>query len=330
MEPYSQESIVVLSGLEAVRRRPGMFIGGIGPAGLHNLLWEIVGNAVDEHLRGRASYVRVQINGDAISVDDDGCGIPVDPCPHDPAKSVLELVLTTLHGSVGFRPEHVHVGPNLFGAGAAVVNALSERLDAEVWRNGRHYQQRYARGVALGPVRDVGPAMRNGTRITFRPDFTIFEPGTWQRARIKRRLREIAAMCSSFTTILDHTAVRCPDGLADHVRYLARHARPLCEPLRIVGARDGVEVEVAVLWTDAERPCVRGFVGTSQTRCGTHIEGLAEGLRRFATGVYVAWYPIKDPKPVARFHSAVAAVAGPRLLRAEVMLRRPVVPRSTR
>lgn len=278
MEQYSEDSIVVLPELEAVRRRPGMYVGGLGSAGLHHMVWEIVGNAVDEHLRGHASYVRVEIDGDAISVEDDGRGIPVESCPQDPAKSMLEVYLTTLHGSVAFRPDHVHVAPGLIGVGAAIVSALSERLDVDVWRGGRHHHQSYARGVALGPVRDLGPARRTGTRMTFRPDFTIFQPCTWRRARIKRRLREIAAMCSTFTTILDNTAMRCPDGLADHVRYLGRRARPLCAPVRIVGSQDGVDVEVALLWTDAPRSCVRGFVGTGPTPTGTHVEGLAQGM----------------------------------------------------
>jgi len=173
LESYSEQSIVVLSGLEAVRRRPGMYIGGTGSAGLHHMLWEIVGNSVDEHLRGHASYVRVEIEGDAISVEDDGRGIPVDPHPQDPARSVLEVVLTTLHASADFRADHVHVSPGLVGVGAPVVNALSERLDAEVWRDGRHHQQSYARGIPLGPVRELGRATRTGIRITFRPDFTI-------------------------------------------------------------------------------------------------------------------------------------------------------------
>jgi len=278
LESYSEQSIVVLSGLEAVRRRPGMYIGGTGSAGLHHMLWEIVGNSVDEHLRGHASYVRVEIEGDAISVEDDGRGIPVDPHPQDPARSVLEVVLTTLHASADFRADHVHVSPGLVGVGAPVVNALSERLDAEVWRDGRHHQQSYARGIPLGPVRELGRATRTGIRITFRPDFTILDPGAWRRSRIKRRLREIAAMCPAFTTILDHSAVRCPNGLADHARYLARRARPLCAPVRITGSRDGVDVDAALLWTDAARPCIRGFVGTSPTRAGTHLQGLGLGM----------------------------------------------------
>src|SRR5262245_53752207 len=108
------ESIVVFAGLEGVRRRPGMYIGGLGPAGLHQMLWELVGNAVDEHLRGHASYLRVTIDGDAISVEDDGRGVPVDPHPHDTAKSILEVVLTVLHAGSPFRPDHVHVAPALF------------------------------------------------------------------------------------------------------------------------------------------------------------------------------------------------------------------------
>lgn len=307
-DSYNADSIVVISALEGIRRRPGMYIGGVGAEGLHHMLWEIVGNAVDEHLRGHASYVRVTIDGAAISVEDDGRGIPVDPVPDEPALSVLELVLTRLHAGSGYRRDHVHLCTNLYGVGAAAVTALSERLDAEVWRDGRHYQQSFARGVALGPVRDLGPADRTGTRITFVPDFTILENTAWNRSAIKRRLREIAAAQPRLTAILDHSAVRYPGGMVDHVRYLARNRRLLAAPLGISGVRDDVAIEVALAWTDAPRGDVRGFVGMSRARRGTHVRGLADGLRgafaaldpaRFATVYPAAFAEVIDPGLIA-------------------------------
>jgi len=262
---YDVSTIQVLSFPEAVRRRPGMYLGGTDATARHHLLWEVVGNAVDEHLAGHASYVRVTIAGDAIAVDDDGRGIPAE---------AIEVVLTRMHAGSGFRRDHVHLARSQRGVGIAPVNALCEALTAEVWRDGRWVRQRFARGVPLGPVEDLGPADRTGTRIMLVPDRTIFAPAAWNRLAVARRLRELAALVP-ITTILDHDAFRCPDGLADHARYLARGE---LAPLRVRGQRDGIAVEAAVGWTADDRARVRGFVGCAPASRGTHLDGLADGL----------------------------------------------------
>src|SRR4051794_41261598 len=172
---YNAESITVLEGLEAVRRRPGMYIGGVDKAGLHHLLWEIVDNAVDEVMNGHASRIVVTLHADGktVSVADNGRGIPVDIHPKT-GKSALEVIFTTLHAGGKFDNDAYKVAGGLHGVGASVVNALSKSLVAEVRRDGVVYSQRYRRGKALGPVEPGEPARGTGTTITFTPDPEIF------------------------------------------------------------------------------------------------------------------------------------------------------------
>ncbi len=263
---FEEHEIQVLTFVDAVRKRPGMYFGDVDRGAMHNLLWELVGNAIDEHRAGFGSFVRVAIDGDAITIEDDGRGIPPE---------ALEIVMTRGHaGSAAFRKEHVHLRRGLMGVGVAAVNALCAHLEIEVRRDGRRHAQSFARGIALDPVHDVGPCDRTGTRITFVPDFTILAPAAWDRAVISRRLREIAAMTPRLTVILDHHAVRCPDGLVDHVRYLAERA---VQPFAIAGHCDGIGVEAAIAWTGRERPLIRGYVGMAPAN-GEHVEGLIAGI----------------------------------------------------
>jgi DNA gyrase subunit B len=265
--PMGGGSIEVLTGLEAVRRRPGMYIGDTDDgSGLHHLLWEVVGNSVDEHLAGYASYVRVRLGHGWASVEDDGRGIPTEPLPD--GASALEAVMTRLHAGTNKRP-HVHIGAGMHQVGVAVVNALSSSLDAEVWRDGRAYRMRFARGEPLARVEDLGPTVRSGTRVTFEPDFTIFKERRWDRAVIRERMHELAATSSRLTTIFDGECFRCPDGLAELTGG---------EPVHLRSSRDGIDVEVALAWTDAPDTIVRGFVGMCRGD-GTHVLGLKAGLR---------------------------------------------------
>jgi DNA gyrase subunit B len=271
-DSYNAESITVLKGLEAVRRRPGMYIGDTtGGQGMHALLWLVVSGAVEEHVHGNASYVRVTIrNDDSVVVEDDGPGISVDPTRIEPELSVLEARVTRLHGGAGSAGR---------GHELPIVNALSARLEVQVWRGGRRFAQSYAAGDTRGPVHDLGPTSRTGARITFTPDFSLLERRPWDRPAIARHLREIAALEPRLTTILGHRAFRCPAGLEDHVRFLGRHERPQQrDPVVIAGVRDGVGVRAALLWTAAARARVRGFVNHRRVPRGTHLRGLADGL----------------------------------------------------
>src|SRR5512144_126628 len=173
---YTAKSITVLEGLEAVRRRPGMYIGGVDKAGLHHLLWEIVDNSVDEVMNGHATriVVTLEADGKTISVADNGRGIPVDKHPKT-GRSALEVIFTVLHAGGKFDNDAYKVSGGLHGVGASVVNALSERLDLEIWRNGNVYQQSYERGIPVKALEVTGTTQRRGTKVTFRPDPQIFE-----------------------------------------------------------------------------------------------------------------------------------------------------------
>ena len=277
MTAYETPStIVVLQGLEAIRRRPGMYVGDVDVSGLHNMLWEVIDNLVDEHLHGTATYVRVQIDGDTVIAEDDGSGIPVDRIPHEPTISELEAAFTRMSSHF-----FIHRSPHQRSFfGLAVANALSASLEVEVWRDGRTYRQRHERGVPRTPVEDIGPTSRTGTRVTFTPDFTVFARHAWDVAAVARRLRSLAALTPGLTLIGPRGACRYPDGLVDHARHLAGSAARLHrDPIHLRGAHDGIEVEAALLWTD--RPAARGvgFVNRQPSR-GTHIQGLSAGVRR--------------------------------------------------
>jgi len=316
VDEYDGSAITVLRGLEAVRRRPGMYIGDTEDgSAMHHMLWEVVGNGVGQHLAGHASYLRVAFHDDgAVSVEDDGEGIPVASRSHDRAVTILETVMTQLASGSRFAP--VDIADRLWGPGLAVVNALSTRLVVEVCRDGRRHVQEYAAGEALGPVRDLGATDRRGTRITFTPDFSILRRRPWDRALVARRLRELAALSPRLTTILDDSAFRCPAGLADLVRFLARGQPPLHdEPVRICGARGEVGVEAVLLWTGGTRTRVRGFVGRAPVRRGTHLDGLADGLfhafvaldpARFALVNRPAFREVLRPGLVAAVHVRLA------------------------
>src|SRR3990172_5170532 len=168
--PYTAEQIQVLEGLEGVRKRPAMYIGSTGPDGLHHLLYEVVDNSVDEALAGRCSEIQVVLHTDgSASVLDDGAGIPVDPVPRI-GKPAVEVVLSTLHAGGKFGGGGYKISGGLHGVGVSVVNALSEWLEVEVWRDGKTWKQRFARGKKTGPLQVVGSARKTGTRVTFRPD----------------------------------------------------------------------------------------------------------------------------------------------------------------
>src|SRR3954470_20688532 len=186
---YDARSITVLEGLEAVRRRPGMYIGGVDKDGLHHLLWEIVDNSVDEVMNGHATRIVVTLGSDGrtISVSDNGRGIPVDNVAKT-GKSALEVIFTTLHAGGKFDNDAYKVAGGLHGVGASVVNALSKSLTAEVRRDGTTYSQKYRRGKPLGPVEPGEPARGTGTTVTFTPDPEVFRDASFNAKKIAERL----------------------------------------------------------------------------------------------------------------------------------------------
>src|SRR6266511_2255653 len=188
---YGADKIRVLEGLEAVRTRPAMYIGSTGPSGLHHLVYEVVDNSIDEALAGFCDQINVTIHIDGtVTVIDNGRGIPVDR--HASGKSAAEVVLTVLHAGGKFDNDSYKVSGGLHGVGVSVVNALSEALDLEIWRNGQVYTQSYERGIPVAELEITGTTKRRGTKITFRPDAQVFESTAFSFDTLAQRLRELA------------------------------------------------------------------------------------------------------------------------------------------
>ena len=284
---YNADSITVLEGLEAVRRRPGMYIGGVDKAGLHHLIWEVVDNAVDEVMNGHATRIVVMLEADGktISVSDNGRGIPVDIHPKT-GKSALEVIFTTLHAGGKFDNDAYKVAGGLHGVGASVVNALSSQLVATVRRDGYSYRQSFRRGKPDGPVERGEPARGTGTTVVYTPDPEIFLDASYDEKEIAERLDVKTylnkGLVIEFVDRRANTRVefRHDGGVADFLE--AVNANPKVANLPFVLERDDAELRchVALVWTEATVENVRSFVNTIPTRDGgTHEHGLREAVR---------------------------------------------------
>src|SRR6266446_6565497 len=284
---YGAESIKVLEGLEAVRKRPGMYIGDTAERGLHHLVTEIVDNSVDEALAGFCTEINVVIlSDDRISVEDNGRGIPVDMHPTE-KRSALEVVHTVLHAGGKFEKSAYKVSGGLHGVGASVVNALSEEFEVEVHKNGRIYFQRYERGAPKMKVEERGATKTTGTKTTFSPDPKIFPEIHFKYELIARYLREMAYLNAGLKVKLADERIgkieefHYEGGIAEYVATLTQGNEPLHEPIFFKGVRDGVDVEVALQWTDAVREVVFTYANNIHTiEGGTHLSGLKSALTR--------------------------------------------------
>lgn len=289
---YDASHIQVLEGLEAVRKRPSMYIGSTDSRGLHHLVYEVVDNSIDEALAGFCTKIDVAINPDgSVTVIDNGRGIPIDPHPVH-KKSALEVVMTILHAGGKFDKNTYKVSGGLHGVGVSVVNALSEWTEVEVSRDGKKYFQRYIRGKPESDVREIGTSDTTGTKTTFKPDTKIFETTDFQYDILLNRLRELAFLNRGLTITLRD--LRSPEGQAEtfnysggiveFVRYLNIKKQPLHpEPIYFERQRDDMVVEIAMQYTNSYNENVYSFANNINTHeGGTHIIGFKTALTRVA------------------------------------------------
>ena len=306
---YGADQIQILEGLEAVRKRPGMYIVSTSARGLHHLVYEIVDNAVDEALAGYCKNIEVTINPDnSITVEDDGRGIPVG-MNHKAGKSALEVVYTVLHAGGKFGGGGYKVSGGLHGVGASVVNALSTKLSVEVYKDGQIYSQSYKIGKPDEPVKVIGKcsAEKHGTKVTFHPDPTIFEDTVYDYDTLKQRLRETAFLTKGLRIVLSDARVdpvhthefHYAGGIKEFVTYLNKSKEALYpEVIYCEGTRDGVYVEVAMQHNDSYNDATYSFVNNIITpEGGTHLAGFRNALTKTFNTYARANKILKDTEP---------------------------------
>ncbi|MCX6537985.1 MAG: DNA topoisomerase (ATP-hydrolyzing) subunit B [Acidobacteria bacterium] len=286
-DDYSADKIKVLEGLEAVRMRPAMYIGSTGPLGLHHLVYEVVDNSIDEALAGFCDEVNVTIHDDnSITVIDNGRGIPVDM--HESGKSAAEVVMTVLHAGGKFDNDSYKVSGGLHGVGVSVVNALSEALDLEIWRNEQVYQQSYERGKPESDLVATGTTDRRGTKVHFKPDSEVFETLEFSFDTLAQRLRELAFLNPGVRiTLADEREHKQHDfkydgGIVSFVTHLNTNKVAVNEkPIYMRGDKDGIIAEIALQWNDAYSETVYSFANNINTHeGGTHLSGFRAALTR--------------------------------------------------
>lgn len=289
---YSSDNIQILEGLEAVRKRPGMYIGSTGPRGLHHLVWEIVDNSIDEALAGYCTHIEVELLPDNfIEVTDNGRGIPVN-IHKKTGKSAVEAVFTILHAGGKFDGKSYKVSGGLHGVGASVVNALSEYLHVEIKKDGKKYIQEYRRGASNGPLQEIGETEETGTKVRFKPDIEIFKEGiTFDYEILRNRLQQSAFLNKGLRMTLKDS--RNPDnvkevsymyegGIKEYVQYLNKAKTPLHNDIiYIEGEQEGIEIEIAIQYTDDYSSNIYSFINNIYTpEGGMHEEGFRASLTR--------------------------------------------------
>ena len=286
-DAYDADKIKVLEGLEAVRKRPAMYIGSTGPSGLHHLVYEVVDNSIDEALAGYCDEINITLHIDhSVTVIDNGRGIPVDT--HASGRSAAEVVMTVLHAGGKFDNTSYKVSGGLHGVGISVVNALSESVDLEIWRDGSVYQQNYDHGKPAMPLEVTGTTKKRGTKVTFRPDTKIFETVEFSFDTLAQRLRELAFLNAGVTITLndEHTgkgrSFAYEGGIVSFVQFLNKTKTAVNNPpIFINGNKGGVDVEIALQWNDGYTETVYSFANNINTHeGGTHLSGYRSALTR--------------------------------------------------
>jgi DNA gyrase subunit B len=285
---YDATSIKVLGGIEAVRKRPAMYIGSTGEMGLHHLVWEVVDNSVDEALAGFCDEIEVIVHEDcSVTVTDNGRGIPVDMHATE-KKPAAEVVMTVLHAGGKFDSDTYKVSGGLHGVGVSVVNALADWLDLEICRDGQVYEQSYERGVATSKLKATGKTRRTGTKVTFHPDPKIFDNVNYSFDTLSQRLRELAFLNKGLKILLTdertdkNTEFRFTGGIAEFVKHLNRGKSPLHDsPIYMEGEKESVEMEVSLQYNDGYAENIFAFANTINTvDGGTHLSGFRSALTR--------------------------------------------------
>jgi len=286
---YSADKIQVLKGLEAVRKRPAMYIGDITARGLHHMVYEIVDNSIDEAMAGYCTKITVTINPDeSITVEDNGRGVPVDQ--HKEMKmSALEVIMTTLHAGGKFDKSSYKVSGGLHGVGASVVNALSERCLVSVSRDGEMWEQRYEKGLAVTPVKKVGKTKSTGTETTYLADSEIFTKVSHNFETLATRLRELAYLNKDLKITLKDTREDSQEeetyhykgGIVQFVSYLDQNRTSLHKPIYIEDSKEGIELEIAFEYNDSYSENVFTYCNNVNTiEGGTHLVGFKTALTR--------------------------------------------------
>jgi DNA gyrase subunit B len=285
---YDESQIQVLEGIEAVRKRPGMYIGSTGPRGLHHLVYEVVDNSIDEALAGFCDKINVVVHSDnSVTVTDNGRGIPVGPHPKM-GKPAVEVALTMLHAGGKFDGKGYKVSGGLHGVGVSVVNALSEYLDVEIKRGGKVYSQRYERGKAVSRLSEIGGTRSTGTKIVFKPDYEIFDEIDYDFDTLEYRLRELAFLNKGIRIILKderdgrESKMHYEGGLVEFVKYLNKNREVLHKnPIYFEGSRDECVVEIAMQYNDGYVENIFSYANNINTHeGGTHLSGFKAALTR--------------------------------------------------
>src|SRR5262249_39818452 len=285
---YTAKDITVLEGLEPVRKRPGMYIGGVGSAGLHQPVWEILDNSIDEAMNGYASNIRVTLHADgsSITIEDDGRGAPIDKHPQT-KKSALETIFTVLHAGGKFEHGNYKTAGGLHGVGASVVNALSKELVATVKRDGALWEMRFKQGKPVGPLKKLGPARGTGTTVYFHPDAAIFPKIEFEPDVIRERLEVASFLHKGLKVTFEDEAAReklvfeHTEGLVDYLKKIVaeRGAKPIHETPFTLAKDDGPRLDLVLQWTEATDEHLRSYVNGIPTGSGgTHENGLRAGI----------------------------------------------------
>ena len=288
MASYTAKDITVLEGLEPVRKRPGMYIGGVGSAGLHHLVWETLDNAIDEAMNGHASNIRVTLHddGSSITIEDDGRGIPVDVHPQT-KKSALEVIFTVLHAGGKFEPGNYKTAGGLHGVGASVVNALSRELIATVKRDGQQWSMAFKQGKPVGGLKKGGAARGSGTAVFFRPDPTIFPKVEFDAAVIRARLEVASYLHRGVRVAFEDEATDQKDvfqheaGIVDYLKQIIaeRNAASVHPAPFTIEKDNGIKLELVLQWTESTDEHLRSYVNGIPTGSGgTHESGLRAGV----------------------------------------------------